>query len=608
MLSRPPLLLLECPLAGFQYHSGEAHWSRLKPNDRVTLRRDPGNRHDARAIAVEWQGVMLGYVPREANFAVSQMLDRGERVEGRIARLQSTQDPWKRVGLELFAYPRQVSAEAPQPRTPAPAPPRPLEIPMPMKSATVPWHKMADPPPGDDTFYDALRVLMLCHGEIGRRLALPASAVTHLGRRTVRLWEAIEISVAESGHDLRARFLDSSSVHPKLAADLTTPVGELWSSAFVPYLGRVCDELQVPRKAIAGAAGRWIHASLRNTFRDYVDFGELRRRLLDFLAPDVLARSLTNRIFDAPPGAEDFNWVAAHKEAIALSAIEHPRLLPFLRFLRRAAGDGLLDPAASLRAHFIELGMAPAAFARIERWGFDAFVAFDPGEGEEAALLEPQAVVDYANLLLDVDAGDAPPALFGRLAARAAAREMAAPDWVMRALLRATIQAGPDAERLPLELDDALDWVAECDPQPDANQRKSGWPWIVEQSRAYVAKRDAQCWPLPCGEIRVGPIVAVPLRNAAELREEAAEMHNCLDKYVATCMGGHAVVFSMRNARTGKRLACFLAECVLEPDRPGKWAIAEIKGKMNQPAEPRLLALATIAMSKLNGSASAASR
>jgi len=51
-----PILLMECPLAGFQFHSGEAHWARLKVNDRVTLRRDRGNRHDARAIAVEWQG------------------------------------------------------------------------------------------------------------------------------------------------------------------------------------------------------------------------------------------------------------------------------------------------------------------------------------------------------------------------------------------------------------------------------------------------------------------------------------------------------------------------------------------------------------------------
>ena len=107
-------------------------------------------------------------------------------------------------------------------------------------------------------------------------------------------------------------------------------------------------------------------------------------------------------------------------------------------------------------------------------------------------------------------------------------------------------------------------------------------------------------WPLPCGEIRIGLVVVVPLRNAAELREEAAEMHNCLDNYASICMTGDAVVFSMRDARTGKRLACFLAERSWEDGRPTDWAIAELKGKMNQAARPQLLAIATIAVGKLN--------
>jgi len=53
----------------------------------------------------------------------------------------------------------------------------------------------------------------------------------------------------------------------------------------------------------------------------------------------------------------------------------------------------------------------------------------------------------------------------------------------------------------------------------------------------------------------------------------------------------------MRDARTGKRLACFLAERSSDDDR---WAIAELKGKMNQAARPQLLAIATIAVGKLN--------
>ena len=109
---------MECPVAGFQFQAGETCWARMKRDDPVTLRREPGNRHDARAIAVEWNGIRLGYVPREANFAIAQMLDRGERLEARIGRMQATSDPWKRIGLEVFA----VSGTAPAPR---PSPKRP---------------------------------------------------------------------------------------------------------------------------------------------------------------------------------------------------------------------------------------------------------------------------------------------------------------------------------------------------------------------------------------------------------------------------------------------------------------------------------------------------
>src|SRR5213075_1830008 len=98
--------------------------------------------------------------------------------------------------------------------------------------------------------------------------------------------------------------------------------------------------------------------------------------------------------------------------------------------------------------------------------------------------------------------------------------------------------------------------------------------FLVEQSSAYVTRRDAQCWPLPCGEIRVGPVVMVPLRNAGELREEAVKMHNCLENYTSICMAGDAVVFSMREAATGKRFACFLAERALNSDGRKEWAIA----------------------------------
>ncbi len=96
------LLVQSSPLAGFQYHAGKVLWSALKVGDPVSLVREPDNPHDARAVRIEWQGQQLGYLPRAENEAVAAAMDRGERVEGRIAALVEHKNPWRRVRIDVF--------------------------------------------------------------------------------------------------------------------------------------------------------------------------------------------------------------------------------------------------------------------------------------------------------------------------------------------------------------------------------------------------------------------------------------------------------------------------------------------------------------------------
>ena len=95
------LLVQESPVAGFQYHDGETVWPRLSTGDSLRLLREPGNPYDGQAVAVYWGDAKLGYVPRAANTAVAQMMDRGEWLSARVARLRESQDPWKRVGISI---------------------------------------------------------------------------------------------------------------------------------------------------------------------------------------------------------------------------------------------------------------------------------------------------------------------------------------------------------------------------------------------------------------------------------------------------------------------------------------------------------------------------
>jgi len=98
---RSSVLIPRSPLAGFQYHHGEALWSMLHEGDPLTLVRETENPHDKRAVRVDWQGLKLGYVPRMENTAVAQMLDQGERLTASIVRLRASTNPWDRIILAV---------------------------------------------------------------------------------------------------------------------------------------------------------------------------------------------------------------------------------------------------------------------------------------------------------------------------------------------------------------------------------------------------------------------------------------------------------------------------------------------------------------------------
>lgn len=96
------LLVQSSPLAGFQYHAGPEVWERLREGDTLVLVREPDNRHDARAVRVEWRGRHLGYLPRAENRAVAAEMDQGGHVVARIARLRPHRNPWQRLLIEVF--------------------------------------------------------------------------------------------------------------------------------------------------------------------------------------------------------------------------------------------------------------------------------------------------------------------------------------------------------------------------------------------------------------------------------------------------------------------------------------------------------------------------
>jgi hypothetical protein len=96
------ILVQSSPLAGFRYYAGEDLWHDMREGDRLTLVREADNPHDSNAVRVEWRGRKLGYLPRAENQAVAAALDKGEVVDGRIAKLRQHKNPWQRLLIEVF--------------------------------------------------------------------------------------------------------------------------------------------------------------------------------------------------------------------------------------------------------------------------------------------------------------------------------------------------------------------------------------------------------------------------------------------------------------------------------------------------------------------------
>lgn len=96
------VLVQSSPLAGSQYYALAAVWSEMRVGDRLTLTREPDNRHDRHAVRVDWRGRQLGYVPRSENRAVARALDAGEKLEARVSQRREDADPWRRVEFEVY--------------------------------------------------------------------------------------------------------------------------------------------------------------------------------------------------------------------------------------------------------------------------------------------------------------------------------------------------------------------------------------------------------------------------------------------------------------------------------------------------------------------------
>jgi hypothetical protein len=451
--------------------------------------------------------------------------------------------------------------------------------------------------PASERWRVARRILEHAFPAVTHHLSTPPEGRSEGGRRSVRLWDLLEFSVADDGTDFRLEHLsrDPEISRCRESFDLTSPISPYaCTTALDPVFAATCRELGLSPGMLPGPRGDLARTTIARTFRHYVDWNGLRRSVLRFLAPDPLVLSLAHRIFDGDNKSIDrFNWVARHVRELSLVGIERPKLLPFLRFASATNGS----PIANFDRIMAEWGMTPSARRKLEQWRFTAFevalenVVFDDCEHMLAWIAN---MLDRLKVV-----GEADPE-FCYLAW--SVEHVNPPDWYLRALLMGVDSAGCEdyvGDRYPEFLLTAQ-WIGSAPPEPDENQKRAGWPWIVARAREYDMQPHAtarQPWRLQFDDLKVDEFDVVAIRDFDALREEGDAMRNCLARMVNVCRGGWLVVFSIR--LRGERLANFTLSRV--DDRPGApWQLKEIAGMGNRPAGEEITQVAMRAVEMLN--------
>ena len=84
-------------VAGVQFHELDSIIDDLEEGDTLELTPEPTNKFDSNAVRLEWEGTMIGYVPKKHSSAVSAMLEISDGIVCEIILLSPSKKPWERI-------------------------------------------------------------------------------------------------------------------------------------------------------------------------------------------------------------------------------------------------------------------------------------------------------------------------------------------------------------------------------------------------------------------------------------------------------------------------------------------------------------------------------
>lgn len=94
--------LITTNIAGLQYYHGIENLSNFKINDKVQLKRESENIHDKYAIAVYWNNLKIGFIPRNNNKVLANLIDSRKILHSEIKYINADSSLWNKVFVIVF--------------------------------------------------------------------------------------------------------------------------------------------------------------------------------------------------------------------------------------------------------------------------------------------------------------------------------------------------------------------------------------------------------------------------------------------------------------------------------------------------------------------------
>ena len=97
------IFLLDIVVAGTTHceHIDEV-FPQLEKGLVLRMQRHPENKHDENAIAVYYEKVRIGWVPRELNLIISRLMDAGKAFFCRIENVELVEEYWVKIEAKIY--------------------------------------------------------------------------------------------------------------------------------------------------------------------------------------------------------------------------------------------------------------------------------------------------------------------------------------------------------------------------------------------------------------------------------------------------------------------------------------------------------------------------